>query len=301
MAHYRRLWLHVLLFAITFLTTSALGSRLASNFRGNVPPFDLEHDLLVFLDLFREPSLLLEGLPYALCLLLILLAHEMGHYLACRRYAIDCTLPYFLPAPSFIGTFGAFIRFRSPVKSRQELFDVGIAGPLSGFVALIPILGIGLAYSKVLPGVAYQGEFHFGTPLLLRWLEMAVFPGVPVSDIYLHPIARAAWVGLLATALNLLPIGQLDGGHLIYALYGERHRLVATVFILALLPLGFVYWPWWVWAPVFWIWGRRHFVVFDLEPLSTGRQRLFYITAVLFIVCFIPAPVQYNAEQGLLP
>jgi len=291
----------LLLFALTLLTTAALGSRLALNFRSNLPAFDLEHDLLVFLDLVRQPSLLLQGLPYALSLLFILVCHEMGHYWACRYYAIDCTPPYFLPAPTFIGTFGAFIRFRSPVKSRRELFDVGIAGPLAGFIAMIPVLGIGLAYSKVLPGIAQQGEVHFGAPLMLRFAELAVFPGVPEQDVYLHPVARAAWVGLLATALNLLPIGQLDGGHLIYAMFGERHRAISTAFIAAIALLGFVYWPWWVWAPIFWFWGRRHFAVFDLEPLGRGRRQLFCVAAAVFILCFIPAPVLYNGGQGIFP
>jgi membrane-associated protease RseP (regulator of RpoE activity) len=233
-----RLWLHVLLFLATLFTTTALGARLHYNFEHQLPPFDLEHDLTAFTDAIREPRLLLAGLPYALALLLVLLAHEAGHWLACFCHNIDASLPYFLPAPTFIGTFGAFIRFRSAVKSRRELFDVGIAGPLAGFLFVIPVLGIGMALSRVVPGIGQQSEIQFGSPLLIRVLELWLFPGVPSEDIYLHPVARAAWVGLLATSLNLLPIGQLDGGHIVYACFGERHHGAARLRLLALVGLG---------------------------------------------------------------
>jgi membrane-associated protease RseP (regulator of RpoE activity) len=296
-----RLWLHALLFLLTLFTSTALGVRLAQSFRSDLPSVDVEQDWIIFLEILRSPAILLDGLAYSLTLLAILLAHEMGHFLACRYYGIRASLPYFLPAPTFIGTLGAFIRFRSPVKSRRELFDVGIAGPLAGFVALIPALGLGLAFSRVVPGFAEQGDVRFGLPWLLRLASGWVFPGADPADISLHPVARAAWVGLFATALNLMPVGQLDGGHLVYSALGEKHRWVATAFILALLPLGFVYWPWWFWAPVFFLFGRRHFAVFDNEPLGAGRRFLLLAALVLFALCFIPAPVLYNDGQGLLP
>lgn len=297
----RRLWLHVLLFLLTLLSTSALGSRLAFNFQHNLPPFDLENDLTSFLSVFRQPSLLLAGLPYSLSLLLILTAHEFGHWCACRFHSIDASLPFFLPAPTFIGTFGAFIRFRSAVKSRRELFDVGVAGPLTGFLFAIPTLGLGLALSKVVPGIGLQGEIQFGSPLLMRALEAWLFPGVPATDIYLHPVARGAWVGLFATALNLLPVGQLDGGHIVYACFGHRHRAVSTVAVAVLFCLGFVYWPWWVWSVILFFLGRRHFAVFGDAPLGPGRWRIFALTLAVFALCFIAAPVQYNSDQGFLP
>lgn len=284
--------MHLLLFLLTFLSTTILGSRLAENFEHNLPSFDLENDLLVFVQAWREPAILLKGLPYSLPLMAILLAHEMGHYLACRFYRIGASLPYFLPAPTFIGTFGAFIRFRSAVPGRRELFDVGIAGPLAGFVFILPALGVGLALSKVVPGIGAEGEMVLGTPLLLRGLEMWLFPGAPAQDVYLHPMARAAWVGMLATALNLLPVGQLDGGHLVYACCGDKHRAVSLATLAALLPLGIVYWPWVVWAVVLFLVGHKHFAVYEDAPLGRGRLILLGVAALIFAVCFIPAPVQ---------
>lgn len=296
-----RLWLHLALFLATLFTTTALGARLQYNFAHQLPPFDLEHDLDAFSDAFRDPRILADGLPYALALMLVLLAHEAGHWLACYYHNIDASLPYFLPAPTFIGTFGAFIRFRSAVKSRRELFDVGVAGPLAGFLFVIPVLAIGMALSRVVPGIGQQSEIQFGAPLLVRLIEMWLFPGVPAEDIYLHPVARAAWVGLLATSLNLLPIGQLDGGHIVYACFGERHRAISTAAIGAMAVLGFVYWPWWVWAALLFFIGRRHFHVYDVAPLGPGRRRVFALTAAIFALSFIPAPVLYNNGQGWLP
>lgn len=297
----RRLWLHILLFLLTFLTTTTLGARLAFNFDRNLPPFDLEHDLMVFVQVLRAPSILADGLPYSVTLLLILLAHEFGHWFACVYHGIEASLPFFLPAPTFIGTFGAFIRFRSAVKSRRELFDVGVAGPLAGFAFAIPALGVGLALSKVVPGIGLQGEMQLGTPLLMRLIEAWLFPGSAPADIYLHPVARAAWVGLLATALNLLPVGQLDGGHIVYACFGEKHSKVSLAVICLLLPLGFIYWPWWFWAVILFFWGRRHFSVYDMGPLGKGRWQLLALTLLIFVLSFIPAPVLYNSDQTFLP
>lgn len=267
---------------------------MAVNFDRNLPPFDLEHDYLVFVEVLRNPSFLLRGLPYSCTLLAILLAHEMGHYLACVYYRIRASLPYFIPVPIGIGTFGAFIRFHSAVKSRRELFDVGIAGPLAGFLFVIPAAGIGMSLSKAVPGIGAHGDIMFGTPMLIRMLELFLFPGVPAEDIYLHPVARGAWVGLLATALNLLPVGQLDGGHLAYARFGRLHRYIALATIAALAMLGFIHWPWWVWSAILLIVGRSHFLVFDESPLGRGRTILLALAVLIFALSFIPAPVQYN-------
>lgn len=253
------------------------------------------------MDVVRNPALLVHGLPYSLTLLAILLAHEFGHYFACVFYRISASLPYFLPAPTFIGTFGAFIRFRSSVRGRRQLFDVGIAGPLAGFLFTIPALSIGLALSRVVPGIAKQGEIGFGTPLLVRLLEMFLFPGAGMDDISLHPVARAAWVGLLATALNLLPIGQLDGGHIVYAVFGEKHRQVSLAALIAMIPMGFLYWPWWVWGAVLFFVGRRHFAVFDTGSVGRGRHWLLVLALIVFVFSFVPVPVQYNSVQGFLP
>ncbi|MGQ9919569.1 MAG: site-2 protease family protein, partial [Bryobacteraceae bacterium] len=166
---------------------------------------------------------------------------------------------------------------------------------------VIPVLGIGMALSRVVPGIGRQSEIQFGSPLLMRLIELWLFPGVASEDIYLHPVARAAWVGLLATSLNLLPIGQLDGGHIVYACFGERHRAISTAAIAVLTLLGFLYWPWWVWAALLFFIGRRHFHVYDVAPLGAGRRRAFAIVLLIFLLSFIPAPVLYNNGQAWLP
>ena len=285
-----RYWLHGLLLILTMITTSAVGARLVDNFDQN-RPFLLE-DLMAVLESLREPWSLSAGLPFALTLILILLAHELGHYLTCRYYGIDASLPYFIPAPTLIGTLGAFIRIRSAIVWRRQLFDVGVAGPVAGFVFIIPALAIGLAYSKVIPGIQSQSDFVFSTPLIQRAFEAVIFPGVPSEDIYLHPIARAAWVGLLATALNLMPIGQLDGGHILYSFVGDHHRILTNIFIAALLPLAFFYsWSWMFWALLLFFLGRKHPKIYDSTPLGNGRVQLGTLALLMFVLSFSPTPV----------
>jgi membrane-associated protease RseP (regulator of RpoE activity) len=292
-AHPTRLWLHALLLLLTLLTTTIVGARLAANFEQNLPAFQFDEDLNFLFTLWQQPSHLAAGLPFSLTLLSILLAHEFGHYFACLYHRIDSSLPYFLPAPTLIGTFGAFIRIRAPIFSRRDLFDVGIAGPIAGFVFLIPALGIGLALSKVIPGIANQGDLTFGNPPLL-WLSLqAVFPGVEPADVYLHPVARAAWIGLFATALNLLPIGQLDGGHILYAFTGPLHRRLSQIFAVALIPLGYFYWTGWIlWAIFFLLTGLRRPAIIDESPVGAGRLRLGLLAAAIFLLSFTPDPIQ---------
>jgi membrane-associated protease RseP (regulator of RpoE activity) len=287
-----RYWLHALLLALTLAAATVAGARLAHNFAQNVPPF-ADGELTALLRLVRNPASLAEGLPFSLTLLTILMAHEMGHYLACVYYRIDASLPYFLPAPTLIGTLGAFIRIRSAIGTRRELFDVGVAGPLAGFVFLVPALAVGVAYSKVIPGVGAQGEVAFGVPLLEQGLRALLFPGVAAEDFYLHPVGRAAWVGMLATALNLLPIGQLDGGHILYAFAGRWHRALTNAFLAALIPMGWFYsWSWWAWAVLLWIFARRHPRIQDPYPLGTGRAALALLSAAIFVLCFSAVPVR---------
>jgi membrane-associated protease RseP (regulator of RpoE activity) len=283
-----RYWLHLLLFVVTLITTTAAGAAFTWSFEQNRP--------LLFDDFFLDvlnPSLFAQGLPYSLTLLTILLAHEMGHYVACRYYGISATLPFFIGLPTLIGTLGAFIRIRSAIFSRRQLFDIGVAGPLAGFIFILPALGIGLAYSKVIPGIESQGDFVFGTPLILRGLELLVFPGVPASDIYLHPIARAAWFGVLATALNLMPIGQLDGGHILYAFFGRAaHKILTRAFIVCLVAMApFTSWTWLVWA-AFLLVARRHPRIYDETPLGRGRMWLGVLALVILIVSFSLVPVR---------
>jgi membrane-associated protease RseP (regulator of RpoE activity) len=293
---HERYWLHILLFAITLFSTTLVGSSLQSDFNRNLP-FDVEHYLYAFVNVWSHPALIWQGLPFSLTLLTILLAHESGHYLACLYYGVDASLPYFLPAPTLMGTFGAFIRIRSAIYSKRVLFDIGVAGPLAGFVFLMPALAVGLAFSKVIPGIAHQSNIQFGTPGLLWILQKAIFPGVPAADIYLHPVARAAWIGILATALNLLPIGQLDGGHILYALAGDRHKMLSMIFIAALIPLGIFsgWWPWCIWAVALFILARRHPVIVDAAVLSPGRKWLALTALIVFLLCFTVAPVLEGA------
>jgi len=290
----QRWWLHILLFLLTVLTTTIVGARLDANFQANQPAFVIDEDFVFFLDIWQRPALLAAGLPFSLTLLTILMAHELGHFLACRFHRIDATLPYFLPAPTLIGTFGAFIRIRAPIFSRRELFDVGVAGPLAGFAFLVPALGVGLAYSKVVPGIAEQGDLVFGSPLLLWAAAHLVFPGVDAADLYLHPVARAAWVGLLATALNLLPIGQLDGGHILYACFGRRHRRLSQIFAVVLAAVGVIFgWVGWILWAGFFLWtGLRHPPIIDEGPVDRVRTRLAILAVVILALSFTPVPVR---------
>lgn len=286
-----RYWLNLLLFVLTLLSTTIVGAAIQYDFQRNVP-LDVERTFDAFGWLWSNPRALLSGVPFSLTLITILLAHELGHYLACVYYRLDASLPYFLPAPTLTGTFGAFIRIRSPIYSKRILFDIGIAGPLAGFVFLLPALGVGVALSKIIPGIGHQGAIQFGAPPLLWLVQKAIFPGVPAADIYLHPVARAAWIGILATALNLLPIGQLDGGHVLYAMMGEKHRLVSRIFILLLIPLGiFFWWVWLLWAVVLFFLGRRHPMIYDDADIGPARTRLGYIALAIFLLCFTFAPI----------
>ncbi|HUI57085.1 MAG TPA: site-2 protease family protein [Bryobacteraceae bacterium] len=284
-----RYWLYSLLFALTLLTATVVGASMQIDFNRNLP-FDVERAFAMYTWFWQRPSVLFQGLPFSLTLMTILLAHEFGHYLAAMYHRVDASLPYFLPSP-FMGTFGAFIRVRSPIYSKRVLFDIGVSGPLAGFVFLLPALSIGLAFSKVIPGIVHQSSIEFGVPGLQRLLESVIFPGVASGDIYLHPVARAAWVGMFTTALNLLPIGQLDGGHILYAFFPHQHRLVSRIFALLLLPLVkfWVLWPLWGLA-MLWL-GRYHPMIVDPSDLGNGRRKLGLLAMAIFLLCFILAPV----------
>jgi membrane-associated protease RseP (regulator of RpoE activity) len=284
--------LHWLLLALTLGTTTLVGVVLTASFQTG-RPLTLEQYLNVFSTLQSRPILLLDGLAFSLTLMIILLAHELGHYFACRYYGIDASLPYFLPCPSPIGTLGAFIRIRSPIYTRQALFDVGIAGPLAGFALLLPALIIGVAESRIIPGVAERGDLVFGVPAIERFFEWIIFPHARSADILLHPVAMAAWVGMLATALNLLPIGQLDGGHILYAFFGRRHKALSRIFVLALIPLGYFYSPsWWLWAALLFFLALRHPVIYDITPLDKNRVALGMVALAIFLLTFTVAPLR---------
>jgi len=284
-----RYWVYSLLFGLTLITTTAVGTAMQIDFDRNVA-FNLERSLDIWGFVLRHPAILLQGLPFSLTLMTILLAHEFGHYLAAIFHRVDSSLPYFLPSP-FLGTFGAFIRVRSPIYSKRALFDIGVAGPLAGFVCLAPALAVGLAFSKVIPGIAHQGSVHFGVPLIERLLGLVIFPGAASADIYLHPIARAAWIGTFMTALNLLPIGQLDGGHLLYSFFPQKHKLVSRLLCLALLPLGKFWIGWLFWGlALLWL-GRRHPFIEDDTPLNPDRRSLGWLALVVFVLCISIEPL----------
>ncbi|HWF09892.1 MAG TPA: site-2 protease family protein [Bryobacteraceae bacterium] len=287
-----RLWLHVLLFMLTLFTTTLVGAHMQYNFDHNLPFFDFDRAFDIFSAVLASPRLFFAGLPFSLTLLTILMAHELGHYVACVYYDVDATLPYFLPAPMpFTGTLGAFIRIRSAVLSKRVLFDIGIAGPLAGFIFLVPALGVGLAFSKVIPGINHQGAIQQSAPALEWLLRAAIFPGVRPDDIYLHPVARAAWVGMFATALNLQPVGQLDGGHIVYALAGKAHKWITWTFLGALVLMGFVSHNWWLWAALVFLFARNHPPVFDQTDIGPQRVRLGVLALVVFVLCFSIVPV----------
>jgi membrane-associated protease RseP (regulator of RpoE activity) len=300
-----RYWLHALLLVLTLLTTTIVGAGLAHSFDTCHPsagcrPFDFD-PVDGYKQMWHNPAYLLGGLPFSLTLLLILLAHEMGHYLAARYYRVDASLPFFIPAPTLIGTLGAFIRIRSAILSKRILFDIGIGGPLAGFAMLLLPMAIGVSMSKIVPGIATRGDVLFGTPLVLRLFEWMIFPHSPASDIYLHPVARAAWVGLLATALNLLPIGQLDGGHILYSFLGERTRILSRVFVAALAALGGVQlftseyrvgYMWLLWAVVLLFVGMRHPSIVDPSRLGRTRNWLGFAALIIFLLTFTLAPIR---------
>jgi membrane-associated protease RseP (regulator of RpoE activity) len=289
-----RYWLHALLLLLTLITTTVVGAGLQRSFNAN-QPFDFEQGFSDYQRLAHDPAFLLSGLPFALTLLGILLAHEFGHYLAARYYDVDVTLPFFLPAPTLIGTLGAFIRIRSPILTKRILFDIGAAGPLAGFAVLVWPLAVGVSLSRVVPGIAAHGDLIFGRPLLMQLFEWVLLPGVHPADISLHPIARAAWAGLLATALNLLPIGQLDGGHILYSFLGEKTKLLSRLFVALLIPMGFLFaYSWLLWAGLLFFFGLRHPSIVDPTPLGRARSWLGFAAMVVLILSFTPAPVRTN-------
>jgi len=246
-------------------------------------------------------ALLIRGLWYSATILAILGCHELGHYFACRYYDVDASLPFFIPVPIFLtGTMGAFIRIREPIPSKKMLFDIGIAGPIAGFVIAVPTLFIGLAMSHVvrLPADS-SGMLELGEPLLFKFASWLLWGTQPDGySLNMHPMAFAAWFGLLATALNLFPIGQLDGGHVSYSVLGPRVSTYVTFAMLGVaVALAFFAASWIVWtgmiALMLILFGPRHPRVFDEEvPLDRTRLWLAGFAVVMFVLCFTPAPIR---------
>jgi membrane-associated protease RseP (regulator of RpoE activity) len=234
----------------------------------------------------------------AAALVAILFAHEMGHYLACVRYGVDATLPYFIPLPilSLIGTLGAFIRIRAPIPNRRALFDIGIAGPLAGFVATLPILVLGINEARLGPSQPDVETLSFGEPLLLRAAVRILHgPLPPDTTVYIGALGLAAWFGLFVTALNLLPIGQLDGGHVTYALFERRSWPISRAASWVCLLLTYFGPNWLVWSLLLRLLGRRHPPTLDDRDDPGPRRRVVgLIGALVFAVCFVPDPFQWS-------
>ncbi|HEY6291259.1 MAG TPA: site-2 protease family protein [Terriglobia bacterium] len=280
---------HLLLFALTGLSTVTVGAGIALNYSRRLPPFNFDF-LSVFL--WQHPDRIALGLPFSGALLGILLAHELGHYLACRYYGLRASYPYFIPAPTLIGTLGAFIRIRSPIINRRVLFDVAVAGPIAGFVLAVPLLAFAILHSRVGSVPMVPDSITFGRPLALTLLIDLLRPGVSPAVLSLTPVGCAAWVGLFATALNLLPMSQLDGGHILYALFGRKHRTFSRAFWLALLPLGYFSWPgWFLWAAIIALIGVGHPpVLLPSDAFGRRRKALAVVAAAMFVLCFMPTP-----------
>lgn len=282
----------LLLFLLTIMTTLVVGVHMSQNYAAHLPIFDIDMSWAFFSNILRHLAMLWTGAPYALTALAILLAHELGHYFTCRYYHIDATYPYFIPAPTVVGTWGAFIQIRSPLVTRQELFDVGISGPIAGFVVAIPMLLMAAwqAGSRVAP--IPGNMLVIGHPLAISLLAKLFHPGIRISQLALTPVGGAVWVGLLVTALNLLPMGQLDGGHIFYAVFGPAHRYASLCFFIALIPMGYFFWPgWWVWAVLMIFIGLRHPApVIDDLPLDRRRKLIAVAALAMLILCFTFTP-----------
>ena len=268
--------INVILFFVTILTTLFAGAMMEGA------------------DVYNRPLELFKGIPFSITLMLILGTHEFGHYYYAQKHGVDATLPYFIPAPTVIGTFGAFIKINSPIRKKSALLQIGAAGPLAGFIVAVPALIIGLTQSTVITlDETFEG-IRLGDSLLMIGLTGIIFPGLgPQQDILLHSVAFAGWIGLLVTMLNLLPIGQLDGGHIAYAMLGEKYDKVAIIALLSLIPLSYFTLNWLIWGALILILMRtvKHPPVMNIhEPLSYKDKKIGYMCLAIFILCFIPAP-----------
>lgn len=308
---------HAGLFVLTSLTTAIAGVMLLSEKSPDaaMPAAGSWVDYLLYVPLvylkltigyfhlaLSESGLMLQGVTFSISLLAILTSHEFGHYIACRLYGVDCTLPFFIPSPPMLGpgTFGAFIKIKSAIPSRRALFDIGVSGPIAGFVVLIPVAILGLITATPAPPMLPGEAIFFNDPLLLR--IMAKILGVNRDNIVANPFYLASWIGLLVTSLNLLPVGQLDGGHAVYAVFGIRvHRVLGYSAFIAMTTLAILGWFWhhspsgFLYVILLAVILRfRHPKTEDTGPLGGARLIVAAITLVVFALSFWPFPITFG-------
>ncbi len=267
-----------LLFAVTLCTTVIAGA------------------LYQGADIIHHPRELLLGLPFSISLLLILGTHELGHFIASRRHGVITTWPLFIPAPPIppmIGTFGAVIRIKSPITTKNALVDIGASGPLAGFVVAVIVTAIGLRASTIIAVPVGTGAMGFGSSLIFHALTYLILGPMPAGlDVFLSPVAFAGWIGFFVTAMNLLPLGQLDGGHVVYALLGRNQRPISFMLVAVMAVLGYFTWPgWFIWAALITVIGLRHPpLAYRSLPLDR-RHKLTTLAAIaVFILTFMPTP-----------
>lgn len=266
-------WINIILFILTFLTTTFAGTVMDGK-----DPFIIKN--------------LKYGLPFSFSLLTILLFHEFGHYILSKKHGVEASLPFFIPAPSFIGTFGAIIKMKSNINSKNHLIDIGTAGPLSGFVISIPFLIYGIYNSNIVDAIP-EGSLSLGDSLLIKILIKIIIGDLPKNkDLMLHPVAFAGWIGCFVTAMNLFPVGQLDGGHISYAFFTKKSIFISRFFVFILILLGFFSWEgWFIWAFLLIIIGTKHPPVLDeQEKITPLRKVLGIFSLIVFFLTFIPTP-----------
>lgn len=268
--------LNLVLFLFTFVSTLVVGAIHAG------------------VDIVEKPQDIFQGLPFSLALLSILLVHEFSHYITSQRHGIEASLPYFIPAPTLFGTLGAFIKMRSAITTKNALMDIGASGPIAGFLVSIAAVVVGLHYSEIRV-IALQSDemMVLGDSLLFIGLTKIVIGSIPDTyGLYLHPVAFAGWIGFFVTSLNLIPAGQLDGGHIAYAILGEKHGWLSKIMIGALVLLGYFFQGWLVWAALLFILGSKHPpILFPEVPLDPKRKAIGLLALLIFILTFIPIPV----------
>ncbi|MCJ7484196.1 MAG: site-2 protease family protein [Thermodesulfovibrionales bacterium] len=268
-------FLQIVLFILTMLSTLFVGAMQTGA------------------DILKDPWKIYYGLPFALTLMIILLTHELSHYFASKKHGVNATLPYFIPAPTIIGTFGAFIKMKSPIVTRKALIDIGASGPIAGFIVSVIAVMIGLHLSKIVPVAETKGALTLGDSILFSFLAQTVLGVTPAdSDILLNPVAFAGWIGLFVTSMNLIPVGQLDGGHIAFAFLGEKQTRLSFILVLVMSLLGVLLWEGWIiWAVLLLVLGLRHPPVISWEvPLDKRRKVIGWLTFVIFILTFIPVP-----------